>query len=49
MILKKFTVKNLAARGKCPEQVASTFCEKMAGLGYATSSNGTFELTVVVT
>jgi len=49
MILKKFTAKDLATRGKCPDQIASTFCEKMAGLGYAASSDGTFELTVVVT
>jgi len=48
-ILKKFTAQELATRGKCPEQTAKIFCEKMAALGYATSSDGNFELKAEVT
>lgn len=48
--LKKFTVKELATKGKCPEQTAQIFCDKMVALGHATSSDGTFELmTEVIT
>jgi excisionase family DNA binding protein len=46
--LKRFTVKELAAKGKCPEQTAQIFCDKMVALGYATSSDGTFDITTEV-
>ncbi|MEW6222960.1 MAG: MerR family DNA-binding transcriptional regulator [Candidatus Hadarchaeota archaeon] len=46
--LKKFAISELANKGKCPEETARIFCEKMAELGYFKRSDEKFELAVAV-
>ncbi len=48
MLLKSFTLSELAARARCPEALAKTFCERMSACGYLASKNEVFELRVEV-
>lgn len=48
LVLQTFTLGELAARARCPEAVAKTFCERMCTHGYLTSENDRFELRVRV-
>lgn len=48
LVLQTFTLEELAARARCPEAVARTFCERMHTHGYLASKNGGFELRVKV-
>ena len=47
-LLKKFTRKDLMTRARCPESVATLFCERMKSLGYLTDKDGTFEIQIEV-
>ena len=48
LVLQTFTLEKLAARARCPEAVARTFCERMCTHGYLAGKNGGFELRVKV-
>lgn len=48
ILLKKFTCKDLTTRSRCPESVASLFCQRMRALKYVTENNGIFEMQIEV-
>jgi excisionase family DNA binding protein len=47
-LLKKFTNKDLMARARCPETVASLFCQRMKSLNYLADKDGVFEMQIEV-
>lgn len=48
ILLKKFTIKDLSAKARCPETVANMFCQRMNSLGYITEKDGVFEMQIEV-
>ena len=48
MMLRKFSIDELAVRARCPASIAKIFCERMAERGYISSGEGTYEMRVKV-
>lgn len=48
ILLKKFTIKDLSTKARCPEAVANMFCQRMKSLGYVTEKDGVFEMQIEV-
>lgn len=48
MMLRKFSIYELAVRARCPASITKIFCERMTERGYISSSEGAYEMRVKV-